>query len=131
MMSQTNPISEARSAWLTERPDPEQTPPFDGRVWPRFDAPPGTSCRLTTITGGETLSAAVANVSCGGLRLLTDMPLARGTCLLVELRSRSGFFVRVLLTHIIHVSQENDGRFALGGEFLDPLTGEELQLFLA
>jgi hypothetical protein len=131
MMSQTNPSQEVRSAWTAECSDPALPRRLDARTFARFEAPSGTVCRLITTTGHETLLAGVKNVSCGGVRLLTDEPLARGTCLMVELRSRSALFVRLLLTHIIYVNQENDGRFTMGGEFLDPLSPEELQLFLA
>jgi hypothetical protein len=121
-MAQSNPVPELDSTLLAEPPD--------ARVWPRFSAPLGTSCRLTTVTDRKTFTADIINVSQGGLRLTADRLLERGTCVMAELRSRSGLFVRVLLMHIIHTSVDDEGRCEMGGEFLDPMSVEEIRLFL-
>jgi hypothetical protein len=118
------------SVLLPGQSDQDSPQTLGARAHPRFDLPEGTTCRLTTITGHECMTVQIVNVSRGGLGMLAEMPLARGTCLLAELASRSGLFARVLLTHIIHVQQEEDGRFTMGGEFLEPLSADELRLFL-
>ncbi len=130
-MSQLNPVPESGPAVLAPRTEPQALPDFEGRSWPRFEAPPGTTCRVTTTTGRETVPAVVENVSCGGARFIVQMPLPRGTCVLLELHSRSGLFVRVLLAHVIYVAPAPDGRVVVGAEFLDPLGPEELRQFLA
>src|SRR5262249_1739721 len=126
VMTQPDPIPTPGSALLPEQSAADSPCPAEARAHPRYEVPPGTVCRLLTITGGESLTAEVVNISCGGVRLVAEMPLARGTVLMTELKSRSGLFARALLTHVIHVGQEDDGRFSMGGEFLDPLTDEEL-----
>jgi hypothetical protein len=130
-MSQTDPVPDAGAALLLPPRELEKLHRLDVRVWPRFSVPPGATCRLTTVTGRQAVTAAVTNVSCGGVRFLVETSLAPGTCLMAEMRSRSGLFVRLLLTHVIYCTPAEGDRFALGAEFLEPLGPEELRLLLA
>ena len=116
---------------VTSLPGREKVPrPFEPRAYPRFQPRREMACRLRTVTGGATLPAVVLNISRSGVGLLTDQPLAPGTCVLAELASSSGLFARTLLLHLLHVSGGPAEGYALGGEFLGPLAPEELNLLL-
>src|SRR5262245_5930706 len=72
-----------RSHPVTPLPGHEEVPlPFEPRAYPRFCPAREMVCRLRTVTGGDTFPAVVLNISRSGVGLLTDRPLAPGTCVL-------------------------------------------------
>jgi PilZ domain len=71
----------------------------------------------------------VRDISPGGMALILRQRLERGTVLIVELESKAGRPRRALV-HVIHSTQDPDGRWVTGCGFPSPLTEEELRDFL-
>jgi PilZ domain len=84
-----------------------------------------------SLEAGETLSwgATINDISTGGVGITLCFPFRPGTYLAVDLPTRAGKF-KTLMTRVLHVHDEVDGRWRLGCGFLKPLTQSEFDLFL-
>jgi hypothetical protein len=83
------------------------------------------------LEGGDALSwgAVVNDISTGGVGITLCYPFRPGTYLAVELQIHAGKS-RTLMTRVLHVHDEVDGRWRLGCQFLKPLAPSELDAFV-
>ena len=71
----------------------------------------------------------VRDISAGGMALILRQWLEPGTVLIVELETKAARPRRALV-HVIHSTQEADGRWITGCGFPSPLSEEQLRDFL-
>jgi hypothetical protein len=101
------------------------------RAWVRYAPRQETPCHLMALVDNECWPARVQDLSIGGVGLLLEARVAVGRFVLVELISASGLFSRLLLTRVVHLSENPAGNYVLGGEFISQLPDSELRFLLA
>jgi hypothetical protein len=101
------------------------------RAWVRYAPRQETPCHLMALSDKDCWPARVLNLSTGGIGLVLETRLDLGRFVLVELVSASGLFSRLLLTRIVHLSNNVGGGYLLGGEFISQLPDGELRFLLA
>ena len=101
------------------------------RAWVRYAPRQETPCHLLALTDNERWPARVQDLSTGGAGLVLEQRIDIGRFVLVELVSASGLFSRLLLTRVVHLSENPIGGFILGGEFISELPDTELRFLLA
>ncbi len=90
---------------------------------PRGDAP-------CTHNGSVSFSVRIRNISAGGLGLLTDHRIERGTLLSVILPCKDEFGTRRLVMSVKTADQLPSGEWVIGGEFARKLSAFELLALL-
>jgi hypothetical protein len=99
------------------------------RVTERFSCDVAASCQPPADwkRGGQKWSARVRDVSSGGLCLLLKRRFERGAGLAIELPGSDPDSPSILLARVVHVEAESGGKWALGCQFISPLSDEELE----
>ncbi len=100
------------------------------RAWVRYAPRQETPCHLMSLSDDECWPARVQNLSTNGVGLHLEERVDVGRFVLVELMSASGLFSRLLLTRVVHLSDQPGG-YLLGGEFISQLPDSELKFLLA
>ena len=90
----------------------------------------GTICRLAAADGSDLGSALVWNLSLRGVSLLLGQRLEPGTVVTAELVNEAGVAVRRGM-RVAHAAKLQTGDFALGGQFDQELTPDEMSRFVA
>jgi hypothetical protein len=75
-------------------------------------------------------AGSVIDLSCNGLRVLTDRRFERGTILRVHLRDGAGDPVFTLLARVVHVNAYDVGQWVLGCQITPELAREDLEELL-
>lgn len=75
--------------------------------------------------------AVVLNISTGGVCLMLNERFEPGTLLTIGLQSTTQNFLPPLEVRVVHVVQQANGDWVLGGAFVRPLSEEELRNLLA
>jgi len=95
------------------------------------------STKLTTLcqkTAADThdfwLLAKVQDLSASGVRLLVGSPFRAGALVDIEPIRPSSGFMRPLQARVVYSSQDANGGWAVGCEFPNPLSEEDLQTLL-
>ena len=83
------------------------------------------TCSLADAESGQPLPAGVLDLSRHGVRLLLCQPLPPGTILGLTLAGDRGPGLGPVPARVVHCTEQADGTFILGGEFLTPLTDDE------
>jgi hypothetical protein len=125
-------MSEASDAVTVGVDDPSYT--VNHRAWVRSPVSQGATCQPLTAPSQEFLAARVQNVSAGGIGLVLNRRLARGTVLQVVLEGREGQGPRNLLARVVHdslLTAYPGLRWLVGCALLTRLTAEELQALVA
>jgi hypothetical protein len=125
-------MSEASDAVTAEAIDPSYA--VDHRAWVRFPSSLGTACQPLTSASGEFLAARVQNVSAGGIGLVLNRRLVRGTVLQILVEGRDGQQTRNVLARVVHetlLTAYPGLRWLVGCTFLTRLNPEELQALIA
>jgi hypothetical protein len=106
-------------------------PPLERRAWLR------AACNLSAgyLPAERTkvvpfCMAAVANLSCTGARLVARHRFEPGDLLAVTLLDQSQTYRCQRQARVAHSEQQPDGRWALGCEFSEELTEEEVERLL-
>lgn len=89
----------------------------------------GKNASVRITAAGVPSAAVLHDVSTGGLALLTEEPLVPGTVVQVEFPDAAAAPPRVQI-RLNHVSQREDGRYVLGGPFLQKPNGFDLLALL-
>jgi hypothetical protein len=100
------------------------------RVNPRYHVPSDTRSEVSSPAGGYCLPARVLNLSLGGVGLIADDPFRVGELLQVEFSRTAPDFSCTLLVSVVHCTEQADGRYLVGGRFLDQLEPAELSLLI-
>ncbi len=96
------------------------------RTAPRFPVNRQASCRVMAADDTAFQPAELQNVSTGGIKVLLPRCYDEGTILTVALTDQDGRSERAFLVRVVRVSDQADGRCALGCAFLTPPDGHEL-----
>jgi len=92
------------------------------RKWVR--CPAKLEVEFVPVTGAlPVCSATIRDMSCGGVRLVSIVPVESGTT--IRMRLKSVYEVRV-----VHVSRETTGQWSMGCAFKEEITSAGLQQLL-
>ena len=93
------------------------------RQWERFPADTDVTVR---VEGEPPLTARVRDVSSGGLRLLSDRLIDRGTTVRVDLPPPNGDSATAVLACVVFTQPAGEGHFVLGCSFSTELSDADL-----
>jgi hypothetical protein len=101
--------------------------PRDRRSAERFPVNADTSCQFVRPVGDELGHARIKNVSTDGIGLLLSKRVEPGSLLAIALMVKGKPFNRTLLVQVAHVTAQPGGSFLVGGNFVTPLTYDDLK----
>jgi hypothetical protein len=122
-------------AFMADPPTPSFRGPIkpagkDRRGSPRFPSL-DTSARVVAAVGDDFCLAKIRNISPGGVSLVVSRSFEAGTILTVDLiETKTNRFSRTLEVEVRYATEHPNGDWILGGQFLQPLTAEEVRIFL-
>jgi PilZ domain len=99
---------------------------IDRRARLRFVVNPATARHLVAAVGDTFWPARVLDLSTSGIRLSLRRRFEPGTSVLLELANGRRVFSCVLALRVLHVAEQPNGAYILGGEFGRKLTQKEL-----
>lgn len=103
-------------------------PSIDCRVYERQACEIPTTCHPATIDGNEVRwQGTICDISQGGVRIVLVRRFEKGTGLALELPGDGEREPSVVFVRVVHLRQQEDGRWALGCKFVSDLSGEEVQ----
>jgi hypothetical protein len=88
----------------------------------------GATSRPRDLGDGMAWGGTVKDISLGGLNLGLCFPFSPGTILAVDLQSDA--LSPTLVCRVVHVRDHADGTWTLGCEFINPLSGSEIELLV-
>ncbi len=74
--------------------------------------------------------ARVVDISSTGIGIILRQKFPSGTLLTIELQNSSGDLSRTLQTKVVHTTTHPEGGWVLGCAFVNPLTEDDLKVFL-
>jgi hypothetical protein len=101
--------------------------PEDKRLWKRFPTTVQVCFRQVGATDGPPNHAEVLNLSATGVGLLVDDFFETGALLHLDLSGQDSTESRTILSCVVHVSERDDGRWALGCNFIRELSDTDLR----
>jgi hypothetical protein len=101
----------------------------DRRAWPRHLFEIDIACNLIEASREVRIPARLRNISSAGAGLVVPHPPQRGSVFGVELPARDGQDRLTLLACVIHATRDPLGEWAVGCQFVNELTSEELKPF--
>jgi hypothetical protein len=110
-----------------------QAPAIERRAWVRYASDSEVACRSAGALKDAGWPGKVLDISLGGIGLLLRHRFPPGAPLIVELKSSSNHFQRVISVQVMHsrpVIAQGDHCWLVGCAFSQPLTEVELQEFL-
>jgi hypothetical protein len=123
--------------WLTGQPvslDEKDAPPAQSgesnderRVWLRYAAELNTCCTEVGDDGQTGISAVIADISRGGLKVIASQRFEPGTVLSVELPAVSGESALAVLACVVRSLPHGDTEWAMGCRLSGELSDEQLQ----
>jgi hypothetical protein len=99
--------------------------PEDQRSWIRFPTQASATYYLLPEDGGDIFVGDVVNISPTGIGMIVENPLTPGTVISVDL-ARPGYNAVSILSCVVYMTQREDGRWAVGCNFIRELTHQEL-----
>jgi hypothetical protein len=100
------------------------------RVAPRRQPTLGTVCYLHSSAGDDLGVGLVWNISTSGVSMLLHQRLENGTTLSVELTTASETYTLPVTLRVAHITQLRTGDYVMGGQFLRPLTADDIRPFV-
>jgi hypothetical protein len=100
------------------------------RAHPRYHVPSDTCGEVSSPPSTHPQPARVLNLSLGGVGLLVDTPFHAGELLQVEFSRTDPDFSCTLVVSVVHCTEQPDGRYLVGGRFVDQLEPGELRLLI-
>jgi c-di-GMP-binding flagellar brake protein YcgR len=97
------------------------------RAWLRYACDLATNYRLTQPSDESKVPARVRNICAGGINVLVDQPLQRGTILSVELPGTIEQLLCSVLACVIHSTPLSGGNWTAGCALVAELGDDELQ----
>jgi hypothetical protein len=112
--------------------DPVVLPLAEKRQSVRYSCILDASCRSNdAVEYAPNSPAVVLNISTGGVCLMLNERFEPGTLLTIGLQSTAQSFLPPLEVRVVHVVQQANGDWIMGGAFVRPLSEGELQDLLA
>jgi hypothetical protein len=108
-------------------------PAIDRRAWVRYASDGEVACRSAGTLKDAGWPGKVLDISVGGIGLLLRHRFPPGAPLIVELKSPSNHFQRLIYVQVMHsrpVIAQGDACWLVGCAFSQPLNDAELQEFL-
>jgi c-di-GMP-binding flagellar brake protein YcgR len=102
----------------------------DQRTWNRFPCQVQATYQVVGYEETPICRAQVLNISASGIGLLVERAIEMGSLLSLELQKEGGGAARTILACVVHANQE-EGRWALGCNFIRELTEEDLQVLVS
>ncbi len=100
------------------------------RARPRFTCAVSASYQRVGQPAGEVCPATVLNISTTGVGLVVREPLTPGTLLNVTLGPARQVAAQTMLSCVVHMSDHQEGEWALGCNFITELRERDLKLLL-
>jgi hypothetical protein len=111
--------------------DPLSSHEVNRRAWIRFNCDLGISCQRQGTTSDCHWPARIKDVSRGGARMLFHRSFENETILHIQLDGLKSEAPSVLHGRVVHCGKDDNGRWSVGLEFVEPLASEELEALLA
>jgi hypothetical protein len=104
--------------------------PPDSRTWERFPCNVTATYTVATDETPRQGPAKVLNISARGVGLRADRRIETGRLLSVDLHSADGRSRTTVLACVVHLTDQGDGGWALGCNFIHELSAGDLQALL-
>jgi len=104
--------------------------PEDQRTWVRYPCRVKATCQLVSAAPAEPWPVEVLDISPRGIGLRVERPVETGALLSLDLQDTAGRVTTSMLACVVHAAEPQDGRRALGCNFIRELTDEELRALL-
>jgi c-di-GMP-binding flagellar brake protein YcgR len=111
-----------------ERPKPPDL--TNRRGWVRYQCRPATGGRVLVGEKQEMQRGWLLNLSQGGAAMLLNRPLEAGQPVVLRIQKLEGNSAVELAARVVHSAPQLNGDWAVGFEFVRPLTDEELETLL-
>lgn len=102
----------------------------DSRNWERFPCSVKATYAIATDETASAGPATVQNISASGVGLLVDRRIETGTLLTVDLHSADGRTTTSVLACVVHLTDQGDGGWALGCNFIHERSAGDLKALL-
>jgi len=102
----------------------------DKRSWERFPCTRKATYSVVTAPQEATYDATMLTISASGVGLAVDRCIEAGTLLSADLMNSAGTVVRTILACVVHAAPLQEGRWALGCNFIRQLNEEDLQALI-
>lgn len=102
----------------------------DKRAAERFPINANSSCDFVSPVLEDFGPVKVKNVSSDGVGLISSQRLDAGLMIVVNLINPSKKISKTMLTRVVHCTLLPGGSFLIGGQFVTPLTYDELCVFV-
>ncbi len=109
---------------------PSHPPGRERRASVRYTIPGAAEWFIHVLVGEETCTAAVRDISIGGIGFLINRQLEPGNLIRVELTNASQLFSDLRQARVAHVLPQVEGNFLTGCQFAEPLTYEQIYALL-
>ncbi len=103
---------------------------IDRRQTHRYQVSSGTGCDIALQVLDDIGTVRVRDVSTIGIGLLVDRAIEPGTVLVLALRNQAQSFSKTTIIEVCHSTPLDNGSYVLGGEFLIPLTYDEMRAMI-
>jgi len=100
------------------------------RAAERFPINTTTSCDFASPVLEDFPTPRVKNVSTDGIGLISSDALAVGLMLVINLANPSKNFSKTLRARVVHCTEQAGGNYLIGGNFVTPLTYDELRILV-
>ncbi|MBI2804350.1 MAG: PilZ domain-containing protein [Planctomycetes bacterium] len=104
--------------------------PKEKRTAERYPVNFSSSCDFISPVLEDFGPARVKNLSCEGVGLISSQPLDTGMLIVINLVNPAQKASKTLLTRVIHCTKQAGGTYLIGGNFVTPITYDELRLFV-
>jgi hypothetical protein len=104
--------------------------PDDQRNWVRFPGRVKAACQVVSAVAEPAWAAEVLDISPSGIGLIVERPIETGTLLTLDLQDAAGRIRTSMLACVVHVTDRDGGRRALGCNFIRELSEQELHALL-
>lgn len=100
------------------------------RAAERFAVNPPSTCNFASPVLEDFGPVKIRNVSTDGIGLTISQEVAPGMLMAINLVNPAKKFSKTMLARVVHVTPQPGGTFLMGGNFLTPLSYEELCLLV-
>lgn len=104
---------------------------MERRVYERHHLSTSSACRVIVTMGKGSYPATILDLSLGGVGFAFSQSIDPGKLVIAMLTNPERAFSKLLCLRVVHCTEEEDGQFIVGCEFMNPLAEEELVAMLA
>lgn len=113
------------------RPNATDQPVVHRQAAVRYAIPARIKAQVVALKTNPLTPSKILDISTSGISLLVDEHQAIGTMMIVEISNTEGDFKRLQIVKVVHISEIGACSWILGGQFANPLSGDEIQTLLS